>query len=112
MPYDQGDIVLVTFPYTDLSTTKVRPAIVVSNSDINNTDDVILAAITTDIKNDEFSFGLDNSYLTKSMTRPSEVRCHKLFTCDQNIIQKAISKLNRPHLDNLTKAVKQCFSMI
>jgi mRNA interferase MazF len=112
MPYDRGDIVLVPFPLTDLSGTKVRPAIVVSNSDINNTDDVILAAITTNIKNDDFSFGLDNSFLTKPMNRPSEVRCHKLFTCEQSIIQKAITKLNSPHIDNLAKAVKKCFSTV
>ncbi len=112
MQYNQGDIVLVSFPFSDLSATKVRPAIVVSNSDINNTDDVILAAITTDIKNDEFSFGLDNSYLSNPMTKPSEIRCHKLFTCDQSIIQKAITKLKVPHLDNLTKMVKRCFSTV
>ncbi|MDZ4808392.1 MAG: type II toxin-antitoxin system PemK/MazF family toxin [Bacteroidota bacterium] len=112
MPYDQGDIVLVPFPLTDLSNTKVRPAIVVSNSDINNSNDVILAAITTNIKNDEFSFELDNSFLTKKMDRLSEVRCHKLFTCDQSLIHKAIAKLKNPHLDKLTKVVKQSFSTI
>ena len=42
MPYNQGDIVLVPFPLTDLSSSKVRPAIVVSGVDVNNTDDVIL----------------------------------------------------------------------
>ena len=112
MPYDQGDIVLVPFPLTDLSNTKVRPAIVVSNSDINNTDDVILAAITTNIKNDDFSFKLENSHLSKQMSKPSEVRCHKLFTCSQNIIHKAISRLNSLQVDKLTKVVKQSFSTV
>lgn len=111
MAYDQGDIVLVSFPFTDLSGKKVRPAIVISNSDINNTNDVILAAITTSIKSDKFSFDLDNSFLTKPMNRPSEVRCHKLFTCEQSVIQKAITKLNSPYIDKLTKAVRKCFSI-
>jgi len=112
MTYDQGDIVLVPFPFADLTSTKVRPAIVISNSDINNTNDVILAAITTNLKNDEFSFPLQNSYLSKPMEKPSEVRFHKLFTCEQSIIKKVITKLADPHILSLSKLVKQDFSTV
>ena len=109
MPYNQGDIVLGPFPLTDLSSTKVRPAIVVSGIEVNQTDDVILAAITTNLRNDEFSFRLENSDLTRPMHRQSEVRCHKLFTCDQNTIRKIITKLSKPQVEKLTKLVKGCF---
>ena len=112
MPYYQGDIVLVPFPFTDLSGTKVRPAIVVSNNDINTTDDLILAAITTNLKTDEFSFALDNFSLSRPMQRPCEVRCHKLFTCDQNVVQKVITTLNATQVVSLSKYVKRCFSTI
>lgn len=112
MTYDQGDIVLVEFPFSDLSDTKLRPAIVVSNIDINNTDDVILAAITTNIKNDEYSFELSNTFLTKPMDKQCEVRCDKLFTCNQGIIKKAITKLHNPQVVELTKVVKRCFSTV
>lgn len=112
MPYNQGDIVLVPFPLTDLSSSKVRPAIVVSGVEVNNTDDVILAAITTNLRNDDFSFPIDNSHLTKPMQRQSEVRCHKLFTCDQTSIQKIITKLSKPQVEKLTKIIKGCFSTI
>jgi mRNA interferase MazF len=47
MSYTQGDVVLVPFPFTDLSDSKIRPAIVVSNKLVNRSDDVILAQITT-----------------------------------------------------------------
>jgi hypothetical protein len=43
MSYNQGDIVLVPFPFT-IGTS--WPAIVVSNSTVDNTEDVILAQIT------------------------------------------------------------------
>ncbi len=112
MPYDQGDIVLVPFPLTNLTTSKVRPAIVVSNSDINDTNDVILAAITTNLRNDEFSFKLENSALSNPMRKECEVRCHKLFTCDQTIIQQAITTLNTSNLEKLTKVFKRCFSTV
>jgi mRNA-degrading endonuclease toxin of MazEF toxin-antitoxin module len=32
MAFQRGDVVLVPFPFSDLSTTKVRPAVVVSGS--------------------------------------------------------------------------------
>jgi len=45
--YDFGDVVLVPFPFTDQSTTKKRPAIVVSSADYNSQrPDLILVAVT------------------------------------------------------------------
>jgi mRNA interferase MazF len=92
MSYLQGDIVLVPFPMTDMSASKPRPAIVVSNKKVNNTQDVILAAITSTLRNDDFSFSLDNK-VTTPLRKPCEVRCHKLFTAAQSIIKKKISSL-------------------
>lgn len=46
----RGDVVLVPFPYSDLSTTKQRPAVVVSGSTYHQSEpDLILAAITGQI---------------------------------------------------------------
>lgn len=43
----RGDVVLVPFPYSDLSTTKQRPAVVVSGSTYHQSEpDIILASIT------------------------------------------------------------------
>jgi|SRR5579862_2755256 len=46
--YNRGDIVLVSFPFTDLSSSKRRPALVVSPDAFNRAmQDVVLAAITS-----------------------------------------------------------------
>ena len=46
--YSFGDIVLVPFPFTDQTTTKKRPAVVVSSSQYNSArPDIILMAITS-----------------------------------------------------------------
>jgi mRNA interferase MazF len=50
MAFQRGDVVLVPFPFSDLSTRKVRPAVVVSGSLYHTTEpDLILAAITSKI---------------------------------------------------------------
>ncbi len=50
MAFQRGDVVLVPFPFSDLSTMKVRPAVVVSSSLYHATEpDLILAAITSQI---------------------------------------------------------------
>ena len=50
MLYHRGDVVLVPFPFSDLSTTKVRPAVVISSELYHKTEpDLLLAAITTKV---------------------------------------------------------------
>ncbi|HXF05342.1 MAG TPA: type II toxin-antitoxin system PemK/MazF family toxin [Blastocatellia bacterium] len=48
--FQRGDVVLVPFPYADLTTTKQRPAVVISGATYHQTEpDIILAAITGQI---------------------------------------------------------------
>jgi len=49
--FEFGDIVLVRFPFTDLSTTKKRPAVVVSSADYNaQRPDVVIAAVSSRLR--------------------------------------------------------------
>lgn len=51
MNYKPGEIILVGFPFTSLSTTKKRPAVVISSQDYQSErPDVILLAITSQIR--------------------------------------------------------------
>jgi mRNA interferase MazF len=48
--YSRGDVVLVPFPFTDLTNAKQRPAVVISAGRLNATrDDVVLLAITSQV---------------------------------------------------------------
>ncbi len=48
MLYQRGDVLLVPFPFSNLSATKVRPAIVISSRQYHSTQpDILLAAITS-----------------------------------------------------------------
>ena len=60
MKYRQRDIILVPYPFSDLSTIKKRPAIVVSNELVNKSNDVIIARITSIPHFDSFSFLIED----------------------------------------------------
>ena len=50
MPYHFGDVIVVPFPFTDQTTTKKRPAVVVSSEAYHRErPDLILMAITSQI---------------------------------------------------------------
>ena len=72
MNYSRGEIVWVKFPFNDLATTKLRPALVISNNLINSTGDYLLMQITSRLRNDSFSLPINTgdysgSELLKSM---------------------------------------------
>lgn len=51
MMFQRGDVVLVPFPFSDLSTTKVRPAVVVSSALYHaEKPDLVLAAVSSKIE--------------------------------------------------------------
>lgn len=52
MMYKQGDILLIPFPFTDLSSTKQRPVLVLSNTKYNESNQDIVVR--------ERIFNLDN----------------------------------------------------
>ena len=50
MAYRRGDVVLVTFPYTDLTSAKTRPAVIVSSDTYHKQQpDIVLCALTTNL---------------------------------------------------------------
>jgi hypothetical protein len=61
--YKRGDIVLVSFPFTDLSSSKRRPALVVSPDEFNGIgQEVVLVAITSQ-EPDDRAISIDSEHL-------------------------------------------------
>lgn len=85
--YDQRDVVLLPFPYTDLTASKLRPALIISNSTVNNSSDRICLLITS---NPEAS-GLD---IPVKLPYKSKVKPQRLFLADTKIIRKKIASVS------------------
>lgn len=104
--YQRGDIVSVYFPFTDLTQTKLRPALVVSNEDVNNTGDVMLVMITSVDKTDVMSIALNDTDVSPSLPKNSFVRCHKIVTMSQSLILKTISFANADFVDKVADKIR------
>jgi mRNA interferase MazF len=105
----QGDIVLIPFPFSNLKNAVKRPALVISNQQVNNTEDIIVAQITSTIRNDKFSFLLENEYLTQRLPAKSEIRIHKIFTVDKTEIIKCLSNVKHEKLFEILEKIKTLF---
>ncbi len=97
MSFNRGDVVLVPFPFTDLTTQKQRPALVISSNDFNSSSlDVILLGITSQIPR---AVAQSDCYLTSDeqqragLPKPSIVKAAKVVTLSQSLIRKAIGRL-------------------
>lgn len=91
--YEQGEIVLIPFPYTDLTGVKKRPSIIISNSLINKTQDRICALITSN-PNKEGILIEPGDFEKGKLPFKSWVKPQRIFTINEKIIIKSLCKMN------------------
>jgi mRNA interferase MazF len=110
MKYNQGDIILLPYPYTDLSNTNQRPAVIISKDAVNK-QNYIVAKITSVILWDKFSFPVNPADLDRELKYPSEVRTNEVFTVSPTIIIKKFASLKKEALKRLTESIKDNISV-
>lgn len=110
--YKQGDIVLVSFPFTDLTSSKRRPALVVSPDSFNAVgEDLVLAAITSQITDDPHAIPLSrDDYADGELPKKSMVKPTKLFTMHSSLISKKVCGLKEKKTEEVLRSVQRFFS--
>ena len=100
---EQGDLVLIPVPFTDLSSQKRRPVIVISNDTHNRRNpDVVVVAMTSRPHADAFSFQIRSSDLVEgALNRPGTVRVDKIYTLAKAIIVKRFGKVSPEVVDRI-----------
>jgi mRNA interferase MazF len=111
--FKRGDIILVPFPFTDLSSIKQRPALVVSSDALNAaSDDVLVAAITSQIAPtltaDEFMIP-PGDLAPCGLPKPSVVRLTKLAALHRQLVVKRIGSMPAPTLVRILAQIRQLF---
>jgi mRNA interferase MazF len=89
----KGDVVIVPFPFSDLSTTKRRPALVIA---VLSGDDTILCQITSKSIKDSYAISLlDSDFESGTLQQESNIRPNRLFTADSSLILSTIGHVKR-----------------
>lgn len=100
----KGKIVLIEYPYTDLSGSKLRPALVLYDRDL----DVVLAFITSRL----YMYNEETDVLIKSdspefkstgLEKDSIIKLDKIFTISKEKIKKIIGEVS----DNLKNEINR-----
>jgi mRNA interferase MazF len=102
----KGDIVLLPFPFTDLTGNKNRPALIL----ISNQDNVTVSFITTQLKwKSDFDILIEPTS-RNGLKRQSLIRLDKFATIDKNLVIGKLGDLNNYEMDllnhNLIKILK------
>jgi chloramphenicol 3-O-phosphotransferase len=99
----KGDIVVLSYPFSNFSGTKRRPALVIADLDSN---DIVLCQITSQAKKDKYALTLeDNDFTDGKLNVKSFVRPNRIFTADSSIILYKACKISNKKIGDIINAV-------
>lgn len=99
----KGDVVVVPFPFSDLTQSKKRPALVIS---VLEGDDLILCQITSQLIKDNYSILIDDKdFKEGSLKQQSNLRPNRIFTADSHVVLYRVGNLKSDKLNEIIKKV-------
>lgn len=105
----RGDIVLIPFPFSDLSGQKIRPALVLSKP--LKGSDIIVVFITTKHKSDKNFAITVNPTKQNGIKLKSVIVCDKIATLDKKIVLGCIGKLEPLLQSEVNEALTQVLGL-
>ena len=109
----KGDFALVNFPFTDLSSNKLRPALVLHAK--NTDEDAILAFVTTQFeKEDMRSINIssrEKEFNRTGLKKESIIKLNKIATLHKTIIRGKIGELPTNKIEELDDKLKYLFEL-
>jgi mRNA interferase MazF len=101
--YKQGDILLIPIPFSDLTSSKRRPVLVLSNSEYDKgTEDILVAAITSNLEEKEYAVMITNADMKEGTLKvDSCVRTDKIYTLSKFIVIKKFGSIKFNIVDQI-----------
>ncbi len=110
--YERGDIVLVPFPFSNQTTTKKRPAVVIRSNRYNEiSQDIIIMAITSRTeKPTVIGEGFIENWKTAGLLKPSTVK-PAISTIEENLVLKRLGRLSPRDLASLDNILRRLINL-
>jgi len=103
----KGSVVLIPFPFTNLTGSKIRPAVVLSNNEL----DVTICFITSEFKwKTEYDISIFPSE-SNGLKIPSLIRIGKIATIDSALVLGELGELSNIEIVELDKGLKKFFQL-
>jgi len=116
MSVSRGEVVLVDYPFSDRTGSKVRPAVVVQSDALNRRiDDTILAAISRSTHRASATQLLIDIATpdgkASGLRQNSMIQCENLLTYDQRLIIATIGRLSPAHLQQVNDCLRKALDL-
>lgn len=102
--YNQREIILIPFPYSDLAGSKQRPALIISNERLNRTQDRICCLITTKARESDLPIS-KKDFEMGTLPFKSFVRLQRIFTIHEKIIKRKLCVVTKKFHDSVIEGV-------
>jgi mRNA interferase MazF len=107
--YNQRDIVLVPFPFSDLSGHKVRPVLILSKDTYNqHSADVVVCGLTTNLRPAPYAILIDVTDVEApgTLRHKSKIKADTIASLEQSILIKPIARLKFSIFQNVIAAIE------
>ena len=104
-----GEIIVISFPFTDLNSSRKRPALILSALE---GDDIVVCEITSKPRKDLYSVSLENNDLEKGKLKiKSIIRPNRLLTINKSKINYKFDKIKEYKLQEVLSKIKIIFKI-
>lgn len=103
----KGDIVLIRFPFTDLSGNKLRPSVILGET----TQDVTVCFITTQIEWQEPTDVVLSPNNDNGLRKLSLIRVGKIATLEKSLIKGLMGRLTFNDIHDINAKLKLAFQL-
>ena len=112
----RGNIVLIKYPCTDLSSSKVRPALIISSDAFtNSSEDAIFAFISSRTDNRQSTdFLLNQShpeFLKSGLRKSSLIKTGKIASLSKSLASRLLGEVSPEIMREINKSLKQVLNL-